>query len=189
MSMVHAPQLCHDERVSELGLASPKARHAPNAAHRLAQAPLLLHIGEDALIFNLEGARPLREVFDPRADLTIELALDVHMRAEDLGDLRPQRHIVRVDLLNIFAVKEHIEELLKDIRQRLIAWREAPLLGDLLAHAVRHRIAEAFASDAIFGFLMDRTILAQKLFEHRLKIELRLLAIDDLKLAGRDKRV
>src|SRR5690606_41576078 len=109
------------------------------------------------------------------------------MRAEDLRDLCPHRDVVRIDFLDVHAVKEHIEELLENIGERLVGWGEAALFGDLLANPMRHRVAEPLARDAIFGLFVNRAILPDELLEDGLEIELGFLAAAPPDAGGRDE--
>ncbi len=110
------------------------------------------------------------------------------MLADRRGDGLAENMIFRPDLVDVVRVEDHGHHLIDQVRELLVARRDALLLGDLRLDPSEHRVAQAFALHSPLRLVGHSAVSADVLLEHRLEVQADLFVADDLDLLAFGQR-
>ncbi len=92
-------------------------------------------ISDHARVLDVPLARVLFDVSELRADFGVELLVFAHVLLEDGRHLAAELDVLRVDLVDVLRVAEHLDDLIEKVVERLVADLDAFRVRDSFAHA------------------------------------------------------
>ena len=161
------------QRFDQIGADEPGAARHQMQRHRsepLATLDFLHH----APVLDLPQSGALFDVLELRAHLFLDLFLVAELPAQGFAHASPKLVVLREDLLDRGRVHQHLEQLVQEVVDGLLAQLDLPLIGHQALDLAQVAGGQVASSQHVLGLLADLVLVADVLIEHCLDVELHL---------------